>query len=860
MVGIGQGAGVQGMQRAPVLPRGKGAAMPRKLKKMNDAMELLAPAGDEAALRAAVCAGANAVYLGYSQFGARAAAANFDAEALERAVAYAHLHHVRVHVTVNTLVKQNEIEDVTRALATIAACRADAVIVQDMGVASLVRELFPTLELHASTQMTLHTAAGARFAMAQGFRRVVLARECTLPAIAEVAATGVDTEVFVHGALCAGVSGQCLLSSMAGGRSGNRGRCAQPCRQVVTLGDTTAALLSMRDLCLRDYLPELQGAGVKALKIEGRLKRPEYVAVVTDSYRRALDALARGEFKPMDAKERNSLLQIFHRGGFTTGHAMGAEDAELCSIERVNHGGVTIGTILSVQNGLATATLQTALHDGDSLRIDGVEDVELRYSGHREDARATLRLRPGEHVKPGSPVVRTANAEQLQWAQSLTERPIPVAMRATIRAGEPIRLWVSDGENAAESVGEIAQTPIKRALVSEDIARSLSKLGDTPFALQGDVAVETDEAFVPVSALNALRRAAVEGLEKARRAAFFGSKKEALLAQSENLCMGGTGNDDSNDRQAAVEPPRITKERSTPSATTSAGMGKPSSRQGALKDKLAVSFDDASAGEIFLRTGANLLLYTPRDWRAQALRAELPKLPQGAWLVLPSQLSDAAFRQAWPVVQAQGDRVSGVVLGSVGQLGFPITLPVALGDGVPITNREAAKALLTERISFCTLWPELSREELETLVWNEYPCLLRVYGRERVMLLNHCPERVALGLKEGRANCGLCKQGDRACASPDATLTDRKGYRFPVTKVRMPEGCVIEVYNALPTDLTKQEKARKALGAGMLLSFSVEPLAEQIATVERFAALMRDGIVPASDKPTTGGHFLRGVE
>jgi len=201
-----------------------------------------------------------------------------------------------------------------------------------------------------------------------------------------------------------------------------------------------------------------------------------------------------------------------------------------------------------------------------------------------------------------------------------------------------------------------------------------------------------------------------------------------------------------------------------------------------------------------------------------------------------------------------------VVLGSVGQLGFPITLPVALGDGVPITNREAAKALLTERISFCTLWPELSRDELESLAWNEYPCLLRVYGRERVMLLNHCPERVALGLKEGRARCELCKSCDRACASPDATLTDRKGYRFPVAKVRMPEGCVLEVYNALPTDLSKQERARKALGEGMLLSLSVEPLAEQIAIVERFAALMRDGIVPASDKPTTGGHFLRGVE
>lgn len=823
-------------------------------------MELLAPAGDEAALRAAVCAGANAVYLGYSQFGARAAAANFDAEALERAVAYAHQYHVRVHVTVNTLVKQNEIADVLQALSTIAACRADAVIVQDMGVARLVRERFPTLELHASTQMALHTAAGANLAMAHGFKRVVLARECTLAAIAEAAGTGVDTEVFVHGALCAGVSGQCLLSSMAGGRSGNRGRCAQPCRQSVTLGDTTAALISMRDLCLRDHLPELRDAGVRALKIEGRLKRPEYVAVVTDCYRRALDALSQGEFRPMDARERNSLLQIFHRGGFTVGHAMGAEDAELCSIERVNHGGVNIGKILSVQNGLATATLQTALHDGDSLRINGGKDVELRYSGHDEAMRATLRLRPGEQVKAGDPVVRTADAQQLQWAQSLTEKPIPIRMRATVCANEPTRLWASDGECIAQAIGEIVQTPLKHALTQDDIVRSLSKLGDTPFVLQEDMTVETDEAFAPVSALNALRRSTLEQLIKARRAAFFGVVKEAELAQIESLHEKPYNADNLTELDTGMQSALAAQGLNACTATVSTGAPKTASGIGNMKDTLAVSFDDASAGEAFLRAGATLLLYTPKDLRAEALQAELPKLPQGAWLSLPPQWSEDAFRQAWPTVQANAHRLTGVVLGSVGQLGFPISLPIALGDGVPITNREAAKELLTERISFYTLWPELSREELEALAWNEYPCLLRVYGRERLMLLNHCPERVARGLKKGRVNCGLCKPGDRACASPDAMLTDRKGYRFPVMKVRMPEGCVIEVYNALPTDLSKQERSRKALGAGMLLSFSVEQPAEQIAIVERFAMLKRDGSTSASDKSTTGGHFLRGVE
>ena len=426
---------------------------------MKDSMELLAPAGDETALRAAVCAGANAVYLGYAQFGARASAANFGAEALEKAIAYAHLYHVRVYVTVNTLVKPQEMPAVFDALGVIAACRADAVIVQDLGVARMAREAYPTLALHASTQMALHSQAGARFAMAHGLTRVVLARECDLPTIASVAATGVQTEVFVHGALCAGVSGQCLLSSMAGGRSGNRGRCSQPCRQQVTLHGHTGAWLSMSDLCLRDRLPELMTAGVTSLKIEGRLKRAEYVAVVTDRYRKALDALTRGDFAPADAQEDAALRQIYQRGGFTQGHAAGMEDAALCATNRVGHAGVALGKVESVRPGLATVRLSAALHDGDSLRVESMQDVELRYAGPEQTARATLRLRPGETVRVGDPLVRTADALQLQWAQRLSEPDINIRMRARIAANSPVMLNVEDGVSAVTETGEMAQAP-----------------------------------------------------------------------------------------------------------------------------------------------------------------------------------------------------------------------------------------------------------------------------------------------------------------------------------------------------------------------------------------------------------------
>lgn len=861
-------------------------------------MELLAPAGDEAALRAAVCAGANAVYLGYARFGARASAANFDADALEKAVAYAHLHQVRVYVTVNTLIKPDELPDVSEALGVIDACRADAVIVQDFGVARIAREKYPSLALHASTQMALHTEAGARFARERGFARVVLARECTLETVARVAKAGVAAEVFAHGALCAAVSGQCLMSSLAGGRSGNRGRCAQPCRQTVTLGDTTAALLSMRDLCLRDHLPELQAAGVSALKIEGRLKRPEYVAVVVDSYRRALDALAAGAFRPMDAKERERLMQVFHRGGFTGGHILGAEDADLCATRRVGHGGVRIGTVTAARDGLLTARLTAPLHDGDSLRLEGRTDVEMRYAGHEEQSVATLRLRPGETARPGDPVVRLLDAWQLQWTQSLTEKPIPITLRATVRAGAPLRLTASDGVSEGQAVGQPAQSPLKRPLTQDDIARSLARLGDTPFVLDGNPDVETDGAFAPVSALNALRRDALTALAEARRDAFWRAGRAATPS----------GNP-ADDQPTVVAPPvgvaRTEATRQADGERTDVALPADGARTAAAEsvggarawvarpvegmrpidperadgpraaapepaaralpralgpETLAVSFDRPELAQAFREAGANLLIYRPADLRQDALAAALDRLPSGVWLALPPQLSDDAFARAWHATEAHRAKLGGVVLGSVGQLGLRTGLPVALGDGVPVTNREAARELLHAGIAFYTLWPEWSGEELAKLSWKDTPSLLRVYGRERVMLLNHCPERVARGLAAGRAECSLCGPEDRACARPDPALSDRRGYRFPLGRVRTPEGCVVEVYNALPTDLARQEKRRRVLGAGMLLGFTVEPPDRQPAITRRFAAVLRGEDTLPLEEPVTGGHFRRGVE
>ena len=235
-------------------------------------MEILAPAGNRAALERARAAGADAVYLGFSAFSARSGAGNFNEEELAEAIRYAHLRHMRVYVTVNTLVKDGELPAVRDLLRTLSRLRADGILVQDLGILRLARTGFPSLPIHASTQMAVHNAAGVRWCARQGMRRVVLARECGLETIRACAEVGPEIEVFGHGAQCVSVSGECLLSSMAGGRSGNRGRCAQPCRKLYRFDGKEGAWLSPRDLCLRDELPALSAAGAASVKLEGRLK------------------------------------------------------------------------------------------------------------------------------------------------------------------------------------------------------------------------------------------------------------------------------------------------------------------------------------------------------------------------------------------------------------------------------------------------------------------------------------------------------------------------------------------------------------------------------------------------------------
>lgn len=769
-------------------------------------LENLAPAGNREALDRAVAAGADAVYLGYAAFSARAGAGNFDEDELREAVHFAHLHHVHVHVTVNTLIKDGELSGVMEVLRLLNEVCVDAVLVQDLGVMHLARTCFPDLPIHASTQMALHNATGVEFVKRHGLTRAVLARECSLAEIRKAADVGIEIEVFGHGAQCVAVSGQCLFSSMIGGRSGNRGRCAQPCRLPYTYRGKTAAWLSPRDVCMRDFLPDLMKAGACSVKLEGRLKRPEYVATIAASYRKGIDLLEQNAFRPADEAEREGLTQIFSRGGFMNGYAMGAQDAGVIYPDRVNHGGVPIGTIEAIAGGMARLKLARDLNDGDGLQIRNDRgDHEMIYAGHDTPAGgiAVLRLRPDMKVRAGDTVHRLTSSAQLEAARAMTIPAIPCDLTLVALPGEPLTLTATDGTSTVTVTGDVVSAAQKRSMTGDDAKKSLAKMGDTPFELR-DCTVFTDNAFVPVSALNAIRRDALIALENQRAADF--TRAAGRECPADELLL-----------------PR-----------------------GNVPETIVVR--DIAQYEAVKALDARIVWY-PEDFRVEALERDLAAMDAGIWLHLPMKCEQSTLEMLHRFVTAHAEQFGGVVLGSVGQLGMKWPVPMGAGEGIPVTNRRAAQVLYAEGCEFVTASSELSAAELTTLMAGNPPMLVPAYGRAQLMLLHHCPARTYLGLSKGHAACRLCDDG-----KPDAlagtALIDRRNTAFPLLRQRLPEGCLIRLMNSVPTDIV--ERVRRA-GWPALMTLNGESGAEIAHAVAVWNGEKGRG-------ETTSAHWNRPVE
>ena len=344
--------------------------------------ELLSPAGSMESLKAGIQNGADAIYLGGSSFGARAAATNFDNDELIEAVKYAKLRDVNIFVTVNTSIKETEIEDLISYTDFLYKIGVDAIILSDIGIAEVLRKRYPNMELHASTQISAHSLNDVLELKQVGFDRVVIARELGIEEIKEICDNvDIDIEVFIHGAICVSYSGQCLMSSMLGDRSGNRGRCAQPCRQSYKLINKTTGkiinvngnyLLSPKDLCSIENIEKILDTGVKSLKIEGRMKRPEYVAVVTSRYRKAIDNYINNKITTDKKTLKEDLEAIFNRK-FTSGYLMSKNGSDIINLDKPNNVGVKVGEVLSfnLKKNKLKIKLSGKLSKGDGINLGG---------------------------------------------------------------------------------------------------------------------------------------------------------------------------------------------------------------------------------------------------------------------------------------------------------------------------------------------------------------------------------------------------------------------------------------------------------------------------------------------------------
>ncbi len=774
--------------------------------------ELLCPAGSREAALAALSNGADALYLGAAAFGARASA-GFDEKALGEIIELCHFLGRYVYVTVNTLVKEHELIGIRQTLRMLERLRADAVLVQDMGVLRMIREEFPTLCIHASTQMSLHNAAGALLLQKLGVRRVVLARECTLDDIRAVAATGMETEVFVHGAQCVCVSGQCRFSGLIGGRSGNRGRCAQPCRLPYQWQGQTAAWLSPRDICLRDQLQTLRDAGVRSLKIEGRLKRPEYVAVVTRAYRQALDALSAGHFAPADAAEREALSQVFSRT-FFPGYAGGAQDAGVIQPARVSSAGVIIGTVSRAWSKgtlpLCSFTPSRTLHNGDGLQLRGGREQNIIYSGADVPAGQSATLRLHFPARPGDQVARIDDERQLSTARqsyegkdALPRQPFDAVLHAV--PGQKALLTVQDDRASAQAEGEIVQPAQSAPLDEARARRALEKTGDTLYVLRS-MRLEGANAYLPPAALNDLRRRALEALRQARVSAW-----------------------------------------QTPAPGQSAPLPAPGVLLPAAP-RLYVQFAHPALAAPLLAAGADVLLYAPLDLTEPALSDALRRLPPGTYVSLPVQLSDEALVRVRQAAAAMG---LPVCAGSVGQL--IAGQGMLLSEGVPVWNSLAARQLRALGACAMVLPRELSGSEIAALqaALPDIPLILPVYGRARLMYLNHCPARTARGLSSGREKCRLCEAG-QGCLGQ--TLTDRRGEQFPLLPVRTERGCLVQLLSCR----TRSLNVCAARTLSWLLDFTLEEEAQAVSVTRAYRAML-DGRAPAA-VPGSLERFNEGVE
>ena len=694
-------------------------------------MELLSPAGSPEAVTAAVQSGADAIYLGCGSFNARRNAANFTEEELKQAVEYCHLRGTKVYLTLNTLLYDRELEEASRLVRYADQVGVDALLVQDLGVLKMAQATAPRLEIHASTQMTLHNLDGVKLAADLGVARAVLSRELSRDQIAEICAKSpIEIEVFVHGALCMCYSGQCFFSSVIGGRSGNRGLCAQPCRlKYGWNGKANKELLSLKDMSLAQHLRELQDMGVACAKIEGRMKRPEYVAIVTKIY---ADALREGREPTPEEVER--LRAAFSRQGFTDGYFTD------------HHGPSMFG-----------------------VHQDSEVDPTPMF------AKAKAEYQRGEHPKV--------------W----------VDIGASVVAGEPVTVTVTDeAGHRAEVQGEIPEPARNRAVTAQQVETQLAKTGGTPYLAR--VSARVGEGLsLPLSALNGLRRAALEQLSTQRTAV-------------------------PRHEQYPWHPAKpVRGEKTTPVYTVSV------ENWSQLTDELL----DLHPGrvDITLEMAENV----------EKVRWLAAKCPTA--VTLPRVLWDRETEKAEKILTRAKEvgidtcvtsTWGGVALGK--RLGFRV-----MGDyGLGVCNSETVRGLKDLGLEGATVSFEQRFPRIRDLS-RDLPLELIVYGRLPLMVMENC----IISNRTG----GKCIRG---CESGQNNLTDRRGAQFPVVRAY---GCRNEILNSKVLYLADKPDYLSLNMNSLRLRFTLETPAECLRVMKEYL-----GLTSPTAGDFTRGLYYREVE
>ena len=490
--------------------------------------ELLAPVGKMENAVAAIENGADALFIGGKGFNARQAADNFTEDELEEIVKYATLRGVRVYVTVNILIKPQETEQLYHYLKYLEKIGVHAIIIQDLGIAHLARKYFPNLRLHASTQMSAHSIKDVLFLKELGFKRVVLAREMQLKEIQEIIETcDIEVETFVHGALCYSYSGQCLMSSLIGGRSGNRGRCAQTCRMRYNLKedgkvlDKESYLLSLKDICSIEFIPQLLKVGIHSFKVEGRMKSPEYVASVIGTYRKYMDMAENNEPYEVLEEDLNVLKGIFNRGGFSKGYYYEKGSRKMLTPVSPRHMGIKVGEVVRfiAKTGVATIRLTHDLKPGDGLEIIRVGKESVGTGITKACPAGTqITCTFDKYVEVGSEVYLTKNHQLLKNMRQTYLKPVrklPIQMQIVGKLHEPIELTLSCQGKTVTVQGDLLEEASSNPVTPEQAKKQLTKLGSTSFVARQVEIIWPENAYMGVSKLNEIRRAAALSLEEA---------------------------------------------------------------------------------------------------------------------------------------------------------------------------------------------------------------------------------------------------------------------------------------------------------------------------------------------------------